>query len=634
MNVEMRQTLDSLSDDFWMDIFSHLDAKSLCQIARTCYSFYILAEDKMLWIYLLKRDRKNVILVPSDVPHNPKDFYVKRKDFDTISEAIKAASAAGKDRIFVAPGLYKETLTIDKPVEIYGEGPVGAAIVEGSTANTVLSTASEGLLANLSLKQTGHWFCVDVEKGAIVIKGCDITNSTLSAVKIGREGVPIISGNKIHDSHEAGVAVFGGGGTIEHNEFYRNRYGSIEVVYATAQPIIRHNSIHNNRGYGIHIHTQSRPVVLCNVVSDNDSDGISCWGAADPYVSQNKVCRNKGDGIYIHEDGKGTFEKNEIFNQKLDGIRTSKSSPTIIDNIIHHNDGDGVRIVLNANPTVKGNQIFDNNRVGIHVYREGCGSCVSNHIYGNKNAGMQVYGGGNTAVTNNTIKHNRCTGIYISDRASVYLQSNEISYNGDCGVEIVSGASVPTFEDNDVHHNKSAGVAVYQDTRPSTLEQKNHIHSNGGEFYVPYVGGACSPDIAEDPMCIDTDRKVVGDNDKATENGSKMGVVDIVVREGRAYNNRGKEAGGEVVSFLAERAIHAKMCTFTFTREYYHAQYWYECRTCSAPRQILGRPEISVCEQCAKHCHAGHDLSPRKFGHFYCDCGQISTPSCRCSPDK
>lgn len=94
--------------------------------------------------------------------------------------------------------------------------------------------------------------------------------------------------------------------------------------------------------------------------------------------------------MYIHEDGKGTFEQNDIFNQKLDGIRTSKSTPSIFNNMIHNNEGDGVRIVVNANPTINGNMIYENNRVGIHVYREGCGTCTDNQIYGNKNAGMQV----------------------------------------------------------------------------------------------------------------------------------------------------------------------------------------------------------------------------------------------------
>jgi hypothetical protein len=39
----------SFSDDFWMAIFAHLDAASLCVISQTCYGLYLLAEDKLLW---------------------------------------------------------------------------------------------------------------------------------------------------------------------------------------------------------------------------------------------------------------------------------------------------------------------------------------------------------------------------------------------------------------------------------------------------------------------------------------------------------------------------------------------------------------------------------------------------------
>lgn len=615
----------TLPDDFWMAIFIHLDAAALCEIAKVCYGFYLLAEDKMLWLNLLQLHRKRVILVPADTPMNPKQFYLRRKDFETIAEAIKGASIDARDKIFLSPGTYKEALVIENPVDIIGEGPVGAVVIEGSAANTVLSTASTGLIANLVLKQSGHWFCIDIEKGSLQIKGCDITNSTLSAIKVGKEGSPVISGNKIHDTNEAGVAVFGGSGIIEQNEFHGNRYGSIEVVYQSATPIIRGNTIHHNKGYGIHVHTQAKPVIQGNHIHENESDGISCWGTADPYVTQNKIYRNKGDGIYIHEDGKGTFEQNDIFCQKLDGIRTSKSTPSIFNNMIHNNEGDGVRIVVNANPTIKGNMIYENNRVGIHVYREGCGTCTDNQIYGNKNAGMQVYGGGSTTVIGNKIHHNKCTGVYVSDRAAVSMQGNEISHNGDCGIEVVSGSSVATFERNVIHHNKSAGVAVYQDTKAPHLERVNHIHSNGSTFHdVP----------AQDPMDIDVCGSPAHVHKHVHMLRSVKG-VDVVLREGKAVYPRSggrRDESMEIVSFLAEKAIQSKLCTFMLTREYYHAQYWYECRTCSGPRQILGRPEVSVCEQCARTCHAGHELSPRKFGHFYCDCGQLDAPVCKCVP--
>jgi len=226
-----------------------------------------------------------------------------------------------------------------------------------------------------------------------------------------------------------------------------------------------------------------------------------------------------------------------------------------------------------------------------------------------------VHVGGCTQVIRNKLQHNRCTGIYVSDRASVSLQHNEISHNGDCGIEIVSGAHVTSLEGNKVHHNKAAGMAVYVDTLSPSAEVHNFLHSNGPEFYVPY-----------NPEAMDLSG--------AESIPSPGASTNVLLREGKAVYPKLIKADGhhpEIVSFLAERAIHSKLCTFTFTREYYHAQYWYECRTCSSPRQILGRSEVSVCEQCAKACHVGHDLSPRKFGHFYCDCGQMAATICKCT---
>jgi len=227
-------------------------------------------------------------------------------------------------------------------------------------------------------------------------------------------------------------------------------------------------------------------------------------------------------------------------------------------------------------------------------------------------------------VIGNKIHHNKCTGVYVSDRAAVSMQNNEVSYNGDCGIEVVSGSSVASFERNMVHHNKAAGVAVYQDTKSPLLERVNHIHSNGSFYHAHH-----------DSMDMDIEISMCGGVHAHQHAITPSTGLDVVLREGKAVYPRSgarRDESMEIVSFLAEKAIQSRLCTFMLTREYYHAQYWYECRTCSAPRQILGRPEVSVCEQCAKTCHAGHDLSPRKFGHFYCDCGQLDAPVCKCVP--
>eukprot|EP01113_Clastostelium_recurvatum_P032666 TRINITY_DN4225_c2_g1_i7.p1 TRINITY_DN4225_c2_g1~~TRINITY_DN4225_c2_g1_i7.p1 ORF type:complete len:751 (+),score=205.24 TRINITY_DN4225_c2_g1_i7:258-2510(+) len=697
------------SDDLWLNILSHLDASGLCAVAQTCTFLHDLSLDRFLWAGVLERSRKRVVLVPREVPYTPRDLYRHKKDYDTITEALQAAGALDeRHTIYVSPGLYREHLVLDKPIDIIGEGPLGGTIVEGVDGNTLACKADETRVANLVLTQSGFWFCIDIERGSVRIEGCHITNKTLSAIKVAREASPVICDNIIFDTNEAGIAIFGGSGVIERNEFRGNRYGSIEVVYSSSSPIIRQNNIHHNIGYGIHIHSEAKCLIEENEIHHNDSDGVACWGGCTPLIRKNRVHNNKGDGLYLYDNCLGNFVENEVYEQRLDGVRISGASPSLEGNHFHHNEGDGVRLVVGANPILKNNKISENRRVGVHVYREGRGLLEGNLIMGNKNAGVQVYGAGQSVLVENRILGNHCSGIYMSDGAVLEVRGNEVAYNGDAGVEIVSGGSAKIFQLNMIHHNQMVGVAFYPDSKPILLETANKIYKNGDndgidedddddeeeEEYNHHHHHSHHPDeasremadcathsVSEASYCLsnassfsslhemctfeedDDDEEydhhhdmemssqhssccgdIDGDVDmmvsspvlssmpKFKAGPQRFNHADLVEREAREMYlqpiKKGMET--EIVSFLAEKAIQARQCTFSFTKEYYHAQYWYECRTCSQTRSILGKSELSICETCARTCHKGHELGVRKFGHFYCDCGQITNGQSSC----
>ena len=100
-----------------------------------------------------------------------------RGDFTTISEAIKTASPG--DRILVRPGLYTESLVIDKPLEILGDGPAADIQVHARDAHVVVFRANISRIANLTLRQTGGegtWYGVDIGQGRLELEGCDITS--------------------------------------------------------------------------------------------------------------------------------------------------------------------------------------------------------------------------------------------------------------------------------------------------------------------------------------------------------------------------------------------------------------------------------------------------------------------------
>ncbi|GAB5364989.1 hypothetical protein AAMO2058_001017600, partial [Amorphochlora amoebiformis] len=68
---------------------------------------------------------------------------------------------------------------------------------------------------------------------------------------------------------------------------------------------------------------------------------------------------------------------------------------------------------------------------------------------------------------------------------------------------------------------------------------------------------------------------------------------------------------------------HNNVCTFTETGRNFEIQRWYNCRTCG----LTGN--TGCCEICVQRCHLGHEVSYRKTGKFYCDCGSGHN-GCKC----
>jgi hypothetical protein len=59
-----------------------------------------------------------------------------RGNHTTLTDALKAAQPA--DRILIRPGLYREGVVIDKPVEIIGDGELGEVVIEANGKNALL----------------------------------------------------------------------------------------------------------------------------------------------------------------------------------------------------------------------------------------------------------------------------------------------------------------------------------------------------------------------------------------------------------------------------------------------------------------------------------------------------------------
>src|SRR5262249_10570439 len=89
-------------------------------------------------------------------------------DYSSIKDAVSDASPG--DRILTRPGRYIESVLIDKPLEILGDGMNTEIVWEATGTSVLVFRASMGRVANLSIRQGGgDGYGVEVVQGRLIL---------------------------------------------------------------------------------------------------------------------------------------------------------------------------------------------------------------------------------------------------------------------------------------------------------------------------------------------------------------------------------------------------------------------------------------------------------------------------------
>ena len=175
-------------------------------------------------------------------------------DYTTIKKAIENAQPG--DQIIVHPGLYKESLVIDKPLEILGGGAAEETVIESSYAPCLSMKTDSAKVSGFSLRKAGeedkHYPAVDICQGDLILEDCNITSKSSDCVTIwGATANPIIRRCRIFDGKESGIWITENAkGIIEDCDIYNNTYSGIRIDNGS-NPVIRECRIFDGKQSGI-----------------------------------------------------------------------------------------------------------------------------------------------------------------------------------------------------------------------------------------------------------------------------------------------------------------------------------------------------------------------------------------------
>ncbi len=229
-------------------------------------------------------------------------------DFRSIGDAIKKAPEGST--IYVKPGLYRESITLNKPVELIGDGPHEDIVVETTQGNCILMSTDYAVVRGLTLRQRSgsdmNKSGVYVPQGRLVLEDCDVTSDSISCIEVkGLGSDPIVRRCRLFNGREAGVNVRDfGSGIFEECQIFGNGFSGI-ASKENSNPVVRRCQIFENKG-GILVHEGGMGVFEDCEIYANLSHGVEIRRQSNPTFRGCTITRNVQRGVYAHENAKGT----------------------------------------------------------------------------------------------------------------------------------------------------------------------------------------------------------------------------------------------------------------------------------------------------------------------------------------
>jgi Right handed beta helix region/Pectinesterase len=335
-------------------------------------------------------------------------------DFPSISEAIRRAPPGA--RVLVRPGLYRDSIVIDREVEILGDGTSETIIVESVGASCLtMRSAALASARNLTLRGasplSGHtgFFTIDIAQGALTLEDCDITSNALACIALHEAAATsLIRRCYIHHGADSGIYAFNGAqGRVEDCLIEAHRNVCIAVM-GQARLALVGSRIQNGEDAGVVAWNEGNATLEDCEISGHRKTNV---GVSETGQISARGCRLHGgenSGIFVHQSGRAAFEDCEIFSHvEAQAAVTSGGHLVLRDCSVHHGQHSAVFVRERGRALVENCDLYANLEAGVEIQAGGVATIRGSRINGNGTVAVEVAPGGAVDAENNDFTGNR-----------------------------------------------------------------------------------------------------------------------------------------------------------------------------------------------------------------------------------
>lgn len=351
-------------------------------------------------------------------------------DYASITEALKAVAPGS--RVLVRPGLYDESVVIDRRVELVGDGPREKIVIRGGAASCVRARADGARVAGVTLRGAARdgeaFFAVDVTGGDLLLEDCDISSDTLSCVAVhGPDAAPLIRRCLVHGGADSGLYFFDGArGTVEDCEVYGNANVGVAIT-GRAGPVIRRSKIYGGANAGVVAWQEATGLVEECEIYGNRLAGLGVSEGAKLTARACLFREGENSGVFIHREGEAVLEDCELYGHREAEAAVTTRGRLLLNNCrVHHGRDSGVFILD-----------------GGQALLQACG------VAGNGGAGVSVGADSVLAVLASQINENARFAVEVSAGATARVEDSDLTGNALGAWDVESGASVESERNRD-----------------------------------------------------------------------------------------------------------------------------------------------------------------------------------------
>lgn len=248
-----------------------------------------------------------------------------RGHYRGLADAVR--NAPPHSRIRVAPGEYAGRVSLDKPLEIVGEGPASQITLRAIDAPCLHITAPV-TLRSLRFERGGTQTTgatIAIGGGKVTLENGIVSGRGRAAIAVtGRDTELVARHLRIEDAAHTGLLFeAGAGGTVEDSEVRASRRNGVHVS-DDANPLLRRCRIHHGLEIGVLVDRGGRGVFEDCDISDNAFQGLIIGGGA-PALSRCRVQRND-IGIWVERHGHGSVEDCDLRGNRVAAWRIKAGS--------------------------------------------------------------------------------------------------------------------------------------------------------------------------------------------------------------------------------------------------------------------------------------------------------------------